>query len=250
MVGNMQLTVRMDDITPDMDWNKFRRFKQILNKAGIKPLIGVVPCNQDKKLMIQSQREDFWDVIGQLSKEGWSIAQHGHSHTYVTKKGGLFPLNSYSEFAGLSFTEQVDKLERGKAVLEEHGINTDIFMAPAHSYDRNTLKALKECGFSKVTDGFGEVPYMQDGIHFLPISFSQKQAFDRERKGYATIVFHTNMMEEKDFVRYEKLLLENKDLFLPYSDYLKVPVVSRGAFGRMREWNMAKLKHILVKIRK
>lgn len=246
----MQLTVRMDDITPDMDWNKFERFKEILDKAGIKPLIGVVPCNQDKKLMLMPKKEEFWEIVKGLSSEGWMIAQHGHCHVYTTKKGGLFPLNSYSEFAGLSFNEQVDKLERGKAILEENGIDTDIFMAPAHSYDKNTLKALKECGFTKVTDGFGEVPYVQDGIQFLPISFSQKQAFDRERKGYATIVFHTNMMEEKDFVRYEKLLLENKDMFISYSDYLKVQPVSRGAFGRMKEWNMAKAKHILVKLRK
>ena len=246
----MQLTVRMDDITPDMDWEKFWRFKGILDKAGIKPLIGVVPCNQDKKLMIMPKKEEFWEIIRELAAEGWTVAQHGHCHVYTTKKSGVFPLNAYSEFAGLSFDEQIDKLERGKAILEENGINTDIFMAPAHSYDKKTLKALKACGFTKVTDGFGEVPYVQDEIHFLPISFSQKQAFETERKGYATIVFHTNMMQEKDFVYYEKLLIEKKNFFIPYSDYLKISPVSRGVIGRWKEWNMAKAKHILVRLKK
>lgn len=246
----MQLTVRMDDITPDMDWEKFWRFKGILDEAGIKPLIGVVPCNQDKKLMLMPKKEDFWDIIRSLVAEGWVVAQHGYCHVYTTKKGGVFPLNSFSEFAGLSYDEQVDKLKRGRTILEENGIDTDIFMAPAHSYDKRTLKALKECGFTKITDGFGEVPYVQDGIHFLPISFMQKQAFEAERKGYATIVFHANTMQDKDFVWYEKLLIEKKDFFIPYSDYLEVSPVSRGAIGRWKEWSMAKAKHILVKIKK
>ena len=246
----MQLTVRMDDITPHMDWEKFWRFKGILDKVGIKPLIGVVPCNQDPKLMIMPKKEDFWNIIRGLETEGWTVAQHGYCHVYATKKGGIFPLNSYSEFAGLSFGEQVDKLKSGKAVLEENGVDTDIFMAPAHSYDKRTLRALKECGFTKITDGFGEVPYVQDGIRFLPISFSQKQAFEADRKGYATIVFHTNTMQEKDFVRYEKLLIEKKDCFIPYSDYLKVSPVSRGMIGQWKEWNMAKAKHMLVRIKK
>ncbi|MBO5623235.1 MAG: DUF2334 domain-containing protein, partial [Butyrivibrio sp.] len=42
----MNITIRMDDITPDMDWDKFLRFKSLLDEHGIKPLIGVVPDNR------------------------------------------------------------------------------------------------------------------------------------------------------------------------------------------------------------
>ena len=28
----MKITIRMDDITPDMDWEKFERFKAVLDK--------------------------------------------------------------------------------------------------------------------------------------------------------------------------------------------------------------------------
>ena len=49
--------------------------------------------------------------------------------------------------------EQKEKLLLGKAALENEGIYTDTFMAPGHSYDRNTLKALKTIGFEYVTDG-------------------------------------------------------------------------------------------------
>ena len=66
----------------------------------------------------------------------------------------MVPLNDFSEFAGLGFEQQFAMLEKGKAILESHGIKTDIFMAPAHSYDRNTLNALQKLGFTKMTDGF------------------------------------------------------------------------------------------------
>ena len=32
----MYITIRLDDITPDMDWGKFKRFKEILDKADQK----------------------------------------------------------------------------------------------------------------------------------------------------------------------------------------------------------------------
>ena len=35
----MQVTIRLDDITPDMDWDKFHRFEVILDELGICPII-------------------------------------------------------------------------------------------------------------------------------------------------------------------------------------------------------------------
>ncbi|MDE6984516.1 MAG: DUF2334 domain-containing protein, partial [Lachnospiraceae bacterium] len=39
----MKISIRMDDITPDMDWAKFLRFKALCDRDQIKPLIGVLP---------------------------------------------------------------------------------------------------------------------------------------------------------------------------------------------------------------
>ena len=142
----MRITVRLDDITPDMDWERFYRFKALLDKYQIKPLIGVVPDNRDENLRAKAQGapEDFWACIRQLRDQGWQIAMHGFRHIYATKKGGLFPLNDFSEFAGLPFEEQRRMLLEGKRILEEGGIRTELFMAPAHSYDGNTIRALKQ----------------------------------------------------------------------------------------------------------
>ena len=82
----MKITIRMDDITPDMDWAKFLRFKELCDLYQVKPLIGVVPDNQDTMLHIEEPRADFWVYLHALQKEGWCIAQHGCTHIYSTRK--------------------------------------------------------------------------------------------------------------------------------------------------------------------
>ena len=44
----MKIAVRLDDITPDMDWEGFLRFKALLDRYQVKPLIGVIPQNRDE----------------------------------------------------------------------------------------------------------------------------------------------------------------------------------------------------------
>ena len=131
---------------------------------------------------------------------------HGLHHVYDTGAGGLFPLNRFSEFAGHPFEEQRRRLERGKALLEEHDIRTKLFMAPAHSYDALTLRALKETGFSHVTDGFGTAPDLYEGLTFFPIAARKQDVLNKSADGLTTLVVHTNTMTEEEFRFYEKLL--------------------------------------------
>ena len=250
----LKLSIRLDDITEKMDWKKFLRFKELLDNYGVKPLIGVVPQNEDPKLDLDEGCRDisFDEYIRKLEEEGWSVAMHGVSHTYTTKKGGLFPLNSDSEFAGLPYEEQYELLGYGVDLLNGRGISTDIFMAPSHSYDKNTLKALKELGFSSVTDGFGETPYIYNGMNFYPISFKRSQTL-KKSKGYSCFVYHTNTMNEKDFEAFEKLLSEgNKPesnyKVISFSEYLSVTPVRRSAVGHWGEFLLAKGKHLISKI--
>lgn len=243
----MNISIRMDDITPDMDWAKFLRFKELCDLYQVKPLIGVVPENQDTMLHINEAREDFWEYLLQLKEEGWTIAQHGCTHIYSTKRKGCFPLNAISEYAGKTYGEQLASLKKGKEILESHGIYTDIFMAPAHSYDKNTLKALKAAGFTKLTDGFGDKPYEWQGMFFYPISFKQSNSL-KCKDGYTTFVIHANTMNDKDFERYEKMFAGHKDKLISYQAYLQVTPDKRGIAGRSKEYLMAVSKYILVRL--
>ncbi len=244
----MRIAIRMDDITPDMDWEKFYRFKTILDRFDIKPLIGVVPDNKDLKLQIGEYHENFWEEIKSLRDNGWVIAMHGLNHLYTTDKGGLFPLNHKSEFAGYSLEQQDEMIKNGKEILEGHGISTDIFMAPSHSYDNNTLQALRNNGFKKITDGFGKAPYRRNGMIFYPISSNRASVLKDSGEGVSTFVVHTNTMNDKDFEYYEKVFTEHT--FFSYGEYEKMQVADRGALGALSERATASCKFYYMKLRK
>lgn len=215
---------RLDDITPDMKWDNFLRVKAIFDEHQIKPLIGVVPDNQDGLLHFEDNKEDFWEQIRELQKQGWMVAQHGYRHVYVTEKSGVLKINSFSEFAGVEYEEQLFKVTDGKKILEDNEVATSIFMAPGHTYDKNTLRALKERGFEYVTDGYGRVPYAWHGLKFYPCrSGSYKLLL-----GCNTICLHTNVMCEKDFVALERFILEHRADIVDYKEMLEnVPAIKR-----------------------
>lgn len=250
----MKISIRMDDITPDMDWSKFMRFKALCDQYGIRPLIGVVPDNLDENLHIAEPEtapvSDFWHYLRELERDGWCIAQHGATHIYTTRKMGCFPLNRLSEFAGIGYKQQYEALKRGKTILSDHGVRTDVFMAPAHSFDRNTIKALKELGFHRMTDGFGKEPYIRWGMVFYPISYKQSSVLkNKEKKGYTTFVIHANTMNDQDFERYEQIFAAHRDRLISYTDLLELTPKKRGVFGNVREYLMAVTKFVLVNFR-
>ena len=244
----MQIAIRLDDITPDMDWERFLAFKEILDGCGVKPLIGVVPDNRDENLHRAKAAGDFWEYVKELQEDGWCVALHGWRHLYTTKKGGLFPLNKFSEFAGVPFAKQKEMLLEATEILKKNGIQTDIFMAPAHSYDKNTLKALKELGYDKLTDGFGSRPYRRLGMTFYPISFLLRRS-QKKRKGATTMVVHTNEIDEAGMARMKKLLTEQKDNLISYGDYLAMKSREKGFWGCLTEYVLASIKRVLVKLK-
>ena len=263
----MKIALRLDDICPDMDWGKFFRFTDLLDRYGIRPLLGVIPENKDPMLrdffkdacLTEEEEkripEDFWAYLRELRDAGYVMAMHGYDHLYRTKRGGMFPLNGFSEYAGLPYEEQLQKLTAGYGVLKRHGIETDLFMAPAHSYDRNTLKALKALSFHKITDGFGNCPYRYSGMEFYPISFRRSDSL-KQKDGYTTFVVHTNTMKDEDLVWYEGLLEKASSgdpgvpyRFISYGEYLNAEKKEGSAPGRMAEYLKALTKSVLVKLK-
>lgn len=204
--------IRLDDITPDMNWENFEKVKQILDKYEVKPLIGVVPDNKDEKLSIENPKEDYWKYLKKLKEQGWIIAQHGYQHCYITKDSGLLGLKKASEFAGVSYEAQYEKLKTGKKLLEQKGIHTNIFMAPGHTYDDNTISALGELGFQYITDGLSKYPYRYRNITFIPCRLTSNYRI----KGVDTICLHTNHMSEQGRKELEEFLKSQRDRVMDY----------------------------------
>lgn len=207
---------RLDDITPDMDWDKFYRVKAIFDKYKVKPLIGVVPDNADPGLSCGEYHDDFWEYVLSLQNNGWVIAQHGYRHVYETKDSGLLGLKAASEFSGLPYDTQYGKIEKGREILQKHGINAAIFMAPGHTYDKNTLKALRKQGFACVTDGYTDIPYYAKGLLFVPCRSSQP----RLSGGVDTICLHCNELGEGDYRELENFLEAYTASVVPFAEII------------------------------
>ncbi len=243
------ITIRIDDVCQTMNWEAFSRFAGLLDKYEINPLIGVVPDNMDPMLDAGDKRNRAFDDpagyaawLKRLEDKGWRIAMHGVHHVYTTTKGGLFPMNSFSEFAGVELKDQYHLIRHGIKCLRKMGIKTDIFMAPGHSFDKNTLRVLRRFGFSYITDGYGTFPYERLSFTFLPISFLRKAELKGE-DGITTFVVHPAEMEDKDFEEYEELFKERREQFKDYSEMLNIPAVKRNRGRDLVEYMMATAKH-------
>lgn len=232
MRKRLQCFIRMDDITPDMDWDKFNQIREIFEKYNICPLLGVVPDSKDELLTYNQPQEEFWEIIRSLEKQGWAIAQHGMNHCYTTDDSGVLGINSFSEFAGLSYEEQFAKLQIGKNILEENGIHSNIFMAPGHTYDKNTLKALRDCGFIAVTDGLSWKPYISEGLLFVPCRLQTL----KKLKGIDTLCLHSNLMTQGDIQELEVFCKNNYKNILPFlPEQIKGYAVKRNIFIAVSE---------------
>jgi predicted deacetylase len=186
---------RLDDITPGMQWGKFWALLSLLHAHNIKPLLGIVPDNQDPSLEVSSPRHDFWAVMRQLQEEDRvDFAQHGYQHTLYPTPGAamLGPdlgIKEMSEFAGFPHEIQRQKIKNGREILQRNGIHTSAWMAPNHTFDHNTLTALRQEGFQSITDGIALFPYSTHGLIFIP-----QQSWNPRWMpcGVQTICFHTN----------------------------------------------------------
>ncbi len=195
---------RLDDITPTMDWGRFRALISLFRNHNVKPLLGIVPDNRDPTLDREPPNPRFWDEMLTLQNEdAVDFAQHGYQHTVSLRPGAalLGPevgIKEMSEFAGDPLEHQHARIARGKKILSEHGITSTTWMAPNHSFDSNTLQALRECNFTAVTDGISLFPFEQNGLIFIP------QQTWRPRWmpcGVQTICLHTNDISPHDVKR-------------------------------------------------
>jgi len=198
----------MDDICPKMDKEKFLAYENIFKKYTIRPLLGIVPDNQDPNLNVNVIDNHFWDKMRSLvQNHNWDIAQHGYQHIYHTKDGGILNLNSNSETSGLPFSQQLDFLSCGQRILSNEGLSTDTYMAPSHSYDKNTLKALVKLGFRNISDGYSFYPYQFNNLNFVPCQMAMPR---RMPFGIYTFCIHANTSTSEQIEILENFIKQNK----------------------------------------
>ena len=219
-----KIIVRFDDICPNLDWEKFLYVKRKLQDLGIRSLLGVIPENKDKSFFKYPHKENFFDLINCYKNYGDSIAQHGTHHKYTSNSSGILKINKRSEFAGYDLGYQYSLIKKGKEILKNNNCWEPIFMAPSHSFDLNTIKALKKLGFKSISDGYGFFPYKRKGIEFVPqlISRPFNTGF-----GLATICIHSNNLNKSRIKNLVNFLSLNRSRIINYEEYRNIQSPSK-----------------------
>lgn len=211
----MSYILRLDDASEYMDQEKWARMETLLDQYNIKPIYGVIPNNEDPELLKYERIENFWEWMLSWKDKGWTPALHGYNHVYETEEGGINPVNFRSEFAGVSYERQCQKLGEGVRILQQHGINPEIFFAPSHTFDENTLRALEqETKIRIISDTIADDVYYRWNFYFIP------QQSGRVRKlPFKTVTFcyHPNTMDDMSFAQLEEFLSEHQAKFTGFS---------------------------------
>lgn len=203
--------LRLDDASEFMSFDKWSRMENLLDKYGIKPIYGIIPENNDPELLGYGKIEGFWQLMSKWKDKGWTPALHGFTHVFETNEGGINPVNFRSEYAGLTLERQKYKIREGYKILKQHNLEPLIFFAPAHTFDDNTLKALKEeTSIRIISDTIASDIYFQDDFYFIP-----QQSGHCRKLPFKTVTFcyHPNIMTDNDFQALEIFLQRYAKLF-------------------------------------
>jgi len=205
---NTGIIIRIDDIAENMNWRLMESCEKLFDKYNIKPVLGVIPNNQDQELLNYPRKEEFWEQVRIWKKKGWEISMHGYTHIYnqSTNKKDYFGYGGKSEFFGEKFETQKLKIKNGLKKFNEENIKIRSFYAPNHTYDLNTFKALKECEITNVIDGYGIMPYTSKGLNFVPQLFYKVLMLPF---GIQSTQIHINYWKEKDFENFVNFIEKN-----------------------------------------
>ncbi len=199
---------RVDDICPKMDYEKFLELEKLFLKYNIPAMLCVIPDNKDKNISFGNlSKIELIKKLKELENKGWEIAMHGHTHE-INGNGGILNINNSGEFTNLSYQEQFNKIKQSKEILEKQGFKIDTFTAPWHSFDKNTIKAVKDNNIKIFNEELTLFPYKKHGLLFIPniMSIPRKLPF-------GTICFniHPQDINKNYLLKLEKFIKKNKD---------------------------------------
>ena len=215
------LLIRMDDISENMNWALMDKCEKLFDKFKIKPLLGIIPINKDPELLKFPKNDRFWERVESWKNKGWEISMHGCNHLYTQKsdKNDIFNYGGNSEFYGLDYSMQLNKIKAGLEEFKKREIKVRSFFAPNHIYDSNTLKALKDSDIKIIIDGYGLFPYYKNEILFIPQLF-YKEIF--LPFGIQSTQMHINEWNDEAYNNFEIFVKKNYSKILNLNNIIEV----------------------------
>ena len=127
--------------------------------------------------------------------------------------------------------------------MKEHGINPKYFFAPSHTYDDNTLRALKkESDIRIISDTIGLHPYKQVDFFFIPILGGK--CSKRVLPGEWTFCLHPSTMKENDFKNLDLFLSSYSKRFISFDDLNLEEAGSKGLLSKALSWSYFKYRKL------
>lgn len=220
--------LRFDDLCPTMNWRLWADIEAELVKRNLKPILAVVPDNQDPELQVQSAVTDFWARVRDWQARGWTIALHGYQHRYVICHPGIVTTKKKSEFAGVPPAEQEEKLRQGMKIFEQHGIHAPVWIAPSNSFDAATVSLLPKFGITMICDGNFRFPFVcRNNLFWIP---HQIFSFRPAPPGVWTVCYHHNQWNSDSLGHFRRDL----DRYGPFIS--SVEEIRREWEGRRSRW--------------
>ncbi|HKS58452.1 MAG TPA: DUF2334 domain-containing protein [Steroidobacteraceae bacterium] len=226
--------IRFDDVCPTMNWPVWTQVEAILRRAGVRPIVAVVPENLDPKLRVAPASPDFWDRVREWQRDGWTIGWHGYQHVYSSSSAGVIGVHAGSEFAGHDAAVQGEKLRRAWEIFRHESVVPKVWVAPGHSFDMITVGLLRQFGVRVVSDGFYWRAVEHGGCRWLP---QQLWRFRSLPLGLWTVCLHVNSWQQRDVEHFERMVSQYAASIVDVDALLGEPAPGRGvldaAFSRV-----------------
>ena len=140
-----------------------------------------------------------------------------------SENGGINPVNHRSEFAGKSLEIQCKKIRNGYRILKEKNIDPHAFIAPGHTFDENTLEALRrETDIRIISETVADDVYWSNGFYFIPQQSGRVRTLGFS---FITYCYHPNTMCEEQFIELEAFLKKSSSAFCTFEE---IPLKKRS----------------------
>ena len=127
------------------------------------------------------------------------------------------------------------KICRGLEILETHGLYPVCFFAPSHTFDENTLLALRDCTNIRVlSDTIATKPYKKGDFIFLPQIGGRCRSIPF--RGIYTFCYHPSYMTERSFVILEHFLEKHVNYFCRFEELKLEGLKPKDILDKIVSW--------------
>lgn len=253
--GEPRALVRVDefpharafDFSGPFGTDAFRRFHAVLAEAGIPYLLAITPhVSRDYLDPAVAERRDLDETeagtLRALRDDGVVFGLHGADHR--TRHASP---RRHSELCGLNAEEAAERIDAARAVLDELGLETPVFVPPFNRFDAGQYALLADrfevvcggpesvrlLGFHRTPTWHGDAVYLPSYAPLYGTAAEAAAGIERmaelEAALWAPVTLHWGWELKDDFAALRRLcrLLEGR--VASWSDFLAAVAASRAA---------------------